>query len=146
MITHLLIDQFVDTGIARVPIVEGRSIPNARALLRGVGMTLGAKVRTRAAEHQRYQGVTQVIGEIEHGPVDDRGCYICRQTGSRLARIAWLWAFDDPVQGCAGSVRRVLNDDPEQGLELSTIPLRFADATRAAGYLTDSIAYIATEQ
>ena len=137
MITHHLIDQLQDTGIATVPIVPGRSIPNARSLLRGVGMTLGAKVRTRSAEHQRYQGVTHVIGEIEHGPIDDRGCYICRQTGSRLARIAWLWTFDDPVQGCAGSVRRILNDDPERGLELSTIPLKFADASRAAGYLTD---------
>ncbi len=137
MITHLLIDQFQDTGIARVPIVDGRSVPNARALLYGVGMTLGAKVRTRAAEAQKHQGVTHVIGEIEHGPIDDRGCYICRKTGERLARIAWLWEFTDPMKGCAGSVRRILNDDPEQGLELSTIPLKFADAGRAADYLTD---------
>ncbi len=137
MITHLLIDQFEDTGIARVPIVAGRSVPNARALLQGVGMTLGAKVTTRAAEAQKYQGVTYVIGEIEHGPIDDRGCYICRQVGSRLARIAWLWEFDNPMKGCAGSVRRILNDDPERGLELSVGTWPFASAVRAAGYLTD---------
>ncbi len=135
MITHLLIDQFQDTGIARVPIEDGRSVPNARSLLRGVGMTLGAKVRTQAAEHQRYQGVTHVIGTIEHGPIDDRGCYICRKTGERLARIAWLWEFTDPMEGCAGSVRRILNDDPERGLDFEDGGYPFASAERAAEFL-----------
>ena len=137
MITHHLIDQFQDTGIARVPIEGTRTVPNARSLLYGAGMTLGAKVTTRAAEAQRYQGVTYVVGEIVHGAVDDRGCYICRKAGERLGRIAWLWEFDDPVQGCAGTVRRIVNDDPERGLELSASSLRFADAERAAGFLTD---------
>ncbi len=136
MITHLLIDQFQDDGIARVAVEDGRSIPNARALLQGVGMTLGAKVRTQAAEAQKHQGVTHVIGEIEHGGIDDRGCYICRQVGSRLARIAWLWEFTDPMKGCAGSVRRILNDDPEQWLELEEREWPFASAERAAQFLT----------
>ncbi len=137
MITHLLIDQFQDTGIAQVPIEGTRTVPNARALLRGVGMSLGAKVTTRSAEHQRYQGVTFVIGELEHGAVDGRGCYICRKAGERLGRIAWLWRFLNPLTSCEGTARRILNDDPEQGLELSASSLTFADAERAAEYLTD---------
>ena len=137
MITHKLIDQFQDTGIAQVPIEGSRTVPNARSLLYGAGMSLGAKVTTRAAEAQKHQGVTYVIGEIVHGAVDDRGCYICRQAGSRLARIAWLWQFTDPVKGCRGMVFRILNDDPEQGLELSDGFTGFADAERAAKYLTD---------
>ncbi len=136
MITHLLIDQFQDTGIARVPIEDGRTVPNARALLQGVGMTLGAKVRTRAAEAQRYQGVTHVIGEIEHGPIDSRGCYICRKAGERLGRIAWLWRFLNPLTSCEGTARRILNDDPEQGLVVETVGLPFADADRAIRYIT----------
>ena len=148
MITHKLIDQFQDTGIATVQLgqhpqkerlrhgVTQMSIANARALLRGAGTSLGAKVRTRSAEHQKYQGVTHVIGEIVHGAVDDRGCYICRKAGERLGRIAWLWEFRDPLISCTGWVRRIVNDDPEQGLELSAGSLTFADAERAAGFLT----------
>lgn len=136
MITHKLIDQFEDTGIATVPIEKGRSIRNARGLLRGVGMSLGAVVRTRMAEHQKHQGVTHVIGEIEHGAVDSRGCYICRKAGERLARIGWLWKFDDPMKGCAGSVRRILNDDPERGLELEDREYPFPTTERAVAYFS----------
>ena len=140
MITHLLIDQFTDTGIATVPIEGTRTVPNARSLLYGAGMSLGAVVRTRAAEHQKHQGVTFVIGELEHGAVDGRGCYICRQAGSRLARIAWLWEFTNSLESCRGTVRRILNDDPERGLELSAGSTEFLTAERAANYLTATFA------
>ncbi len=136
MITHKLIDQFVDTGIAKVPIEGTRSIPNARALLQGVGMTLGAKIRTWSVEHQKHQGVTHVIGEIEHGATDSRGCYICRKAAERLARIGWVWTFNSPLEACSGTIRRVLNDDPERGLELSADSSEFLSAERAAKYLT----------
>ncbi len=137
MITHKLIDQFEDTGIAQVPIENGRTIRNARSLLRGVGMTLGAKVRTRAAEVQKYQGVINVVGVIEHGPVDGRGCYLCRKAAERVGRIGWLWTFADPVKGCNGSVSRIVNDDPERGLEFAVGGYWFYDAERAAKYLTN---------
>ncbi len=136
MITHLLIDQFTDTGIAKVPIEGTRTIPNARALLRGVGMSLGAVVRTQAAEHQKHQGVTFVYGEIEHGAVDARGCYICRKAAERLARIGWVWTFNSPLEACSGTIRRILNDDPERGLELSAASTEFLSAERAVKYLT----------
>ncbi len=136
MITHKLIDQLTDTGIARAPIVDGIGINNARSLLRGAGMSLGAVVRTTAAEAQKHQGVTHVVGEIVHGATDGRGCYICRKAAERLARIGWVWEFNSPLEACSGTIRRVLNDDPERGLELSADSSEFLSAERAAKYLT----------
>ncbi len=99
-------------------------------------MSLGAKVTTAAAEAQKHQGVTHVVGEIIHGAVDGRGCYICRKAAERLARIGWAWEFNSPLEVCSGTVRRILNDDPERGLELSADSAEFLSAERAANYLT----------
>ncbi len=108
-----LIDQYEDTSIAILPTHPGTSIANARAQLRSAASHIGAKVRTRSAEHQKYQGVRLVVGEIVHGPVDGRGCYICRKTGERLGRIMFRYEFDSPETSCKGSLIRILNDDPE---------------------------------
>jgi len=108
-----IIAQYEAKGVAVVRLEPGRSPMNARALLRGAATAIGAKVRTRYSEHQQNQGVTQVIGELVHGPVDQRGCWLCRQTAGRMARTMWLYEFEYPATSCMGRLSRILNDDPE---------------------------------